>query len=373
MKIILFTIICAIVLPVTAYADVIYFKSGGKVEGVITEETADAIVVDVGIGSVSVKKSNIERIESAAAADLELMEKKKRERDIELGKWAPQGWEEVKNAYLEAQKSKERFGRSKGKSEINKEEMLRLQNESLSWTDALAKKSKMLKLAEANNNIREYNAIIAEVNSITANVSRYYYNISEGYKQQQELDMDFMNAVSAYRANFQKFSGLLKNKTEKIGAADLPPDELTFCKTMKAKHGEMEADFKRNVIDCKLFGNHVIVVAVLNGKVDATLLVDTGASLVSISKDVASRLGVDYDSIKTTIDLILADGKKITAKPIVLNLVKVGEATVKDVPTVICENSPGAGVDGLLGMSFLSNFVMSVDAASNSLVLDEIK
>jgi len=42
-----------IILCNMAFADIIYFKNGGRVEGIIKERTDDHIVIDVGIGTVS--------------------------------------------------------------------------------------------------------------------------------------------------------------------------------------------------------------------------------------------------------------------------------------------------------------------------------
>ena len=62
----------------------------------------------------------------------------------------------------------------------------------------------------------------------------------------------------------------------------------------------------------------------------------------------------------------------IKAKPILLESVKVGDAEVKNVQAAILEKEAIGGVDGLLGMSFLSNFVIKVDSADNRLILERV-
>jgi hypothetical protein len=61
----------------TASADVIYFKDGGKVEGVIEEETADIVKIRTRFGSVNRQKSDIERIEKGKGAVTEFPAKYK--------------------------------------------------------------------------------------------------------------------------------------------------------------------------------------------------------------------------------------------------------------------------------------------------------
>jgi hypothetical protein len=47
--------------------------------------------------------------------------------------------------------------------------------------------------------------------------------------------------------------------------------------------------------------------------------------------------------------------------------VKVGDAVLRDVPVVL--HDPGPGVDGILGNTFLSHYVVSVDADRRQLGL----
>ena len=49
-----------------------------------------------------------------------------------------------------------------------------------------------------------------------------------------------------------------------------------------------------------------------------------------------------------------------------------GNAEVEDVRAAILDSADIGGVDGLLGMSFLSNFIMSVDSTAHKLVLERV-
>ncbi|MGB2705417.1 MAG: retropepsin-like aspartic protease [Candidatus Omnitrophota bacterium] len=117
-------------------------------------------------------------------------------------------------------------------------------------------------------------------------------------------------------------------------------------------------------------GRFGVVDAVLNGKVRASLYVDTGASVVLISSDIAGQLGIDLEEIKEKITVVLADGRTSTATPITLDSIEVGSSRVKNVKAAVSRTSPGGGIDGLLGMSFLRHFHVKVDSKENCLVLE---
>ena len=128
----------------------------------------------------------------------------------------------------------------------------------------------------------------------------------------------------------------------------------------------------RGRIKIKFVGNRFGVVdTVLNGKTHAFLLADTGASMVVISREIANRLEIDTGETAARIRVVLANGSTATAIPITLDSVTVGSSTVKNVEAAISETPPGGGLDGLLGMTFLSNFHVKMDAKENCLVLEK--
>ena len=59
------TVFCCLLIAAasTTWADVVFLKSGGKVEGRIIKRTESAVEVDLGAGSISLSKAKIDRIE----------------------------------------------------------------------------------------------------------------------------------------------------------------------------------------------------------------------------------------------------------------------------------------------------------------------
>jgi len=108
---------------------------------------------------------------------------------------------------------------------------------------------------------------------------------------------------------------------------------------------------------------HYNTIGAINGR-SASFVVDTGASMVWMSSELATRLNVPWlQGRKFTVQT--AGGSK-TAYGIELESVRVGNLTLNKVEAAVGEGE-GTGDTALLGMSFLSRLNMSRDG--NHLIL----
>ncbi|MEW5895184.1 MAG: retropepsin-like aspartic protease [Candidatus Omnitrophota bacterium] len=124
----------------------------------------------------------------------------------------------------------------------------------------------------------------------------------------------------------------------------------------------------KTVVPLTRRGNSLFVRAGINGRASAQLLLDTGASPTQISSDLARRLGIDLRK-GHSVNVRIADGRMIETVQILLKEVRVGGAVAKNVPAVVL---PGNNdYDGLLGMSFLNNFIFRIDSQKGELVLQK--
>jgi aspartyl protease family protein len=107
-------------------------------------------------------------------------------------------------------------------------------------------------------------------------------------------------------------------------------------------------------------GQTVQVPVTING-VKGTFILDTGATFVSVKRSFADKAKLTVDessSIKLNTANGIASAKRGTAKTVEVRTLKA-----EDVPVVVqtdAKGSYGNGVDGLLGMSFLSRFQLTV-------------
>lgn len=117
----------------------------------------------------------------------------------------------------------------------------------------------------------------------------------------------------------------------------------------------------------------IILPVTLNKKVEASLVLDTGASIMLLRKDVAKKLGLDLDTAKFDMQVQLADGRKVNAKYIVLESVRVQNSEALNVKAaVLLDEADISFGEGLLGMSFLSRFNFKVDQKEKKLTLEKL-
>jgi aspartyl protease family protein len=108
---------------------------------------------------------------------------------------------------------------------------------------------------------------------------------------------------------------------------------------------------------------HFLVSGMINGAASVRFLVDTGASLVSISADDARRAGINY--------LAGQRGMTQTASGVApvyrvkLDVLKVGDITVYNVDAAV--HTSGQLPIALLGMSFLNRMEMKRDGVALTL------
>lgn len=109
----------------------------------------------------------------------------------------------------------------------------------------------------------------------------------------------------------------------------------------------------------------MFVDVVLNGRVKAKLLVDTGATVTMISSKLAYRLSLNpndtwFIPMRGVSGIAWAALEKVRS-------IAVGDATVSDVDVLVYDT----GMDGILGMSFLGEFDFSIDVGGKRLILAE--
>lgn len=112
--------------------------------------------------------------------------------------------------------------------------------------------------------------------------------------------------------------------------------------------------------------NHFHAQAEINGR-PVPVLIDTGATLVSLSYEDASRAGIHLRQSDFTRSTYTANGVARVA-PVMLDSVQIGDITVRDVQAAVSE--PGRLSTTLLGMSFLTR-LRRFDMRAGVLVLQE--
>ena len=126
----------------------------------------------------------------------------------------------------------------------------------------------------------------------------------------------------------------------------------------------------RTVVPLELEGKSYFVRVKFNDKVSGRFLLDTGASAVQISKSMAKRLNVSKRKSQA-IPVTLAGGAVVAGRLVTIDKIQIGGMTVKNVKVIILDYEQHQATDGLLGMSFLENFIFQIDTRKNQLILEK--
>ena len=227
--------------------------------------------------------------------------------------------------------------------------------------------SQRLSDTQIRNDIAAYNGLVSDYNAVNAKIQVNRFKLEDLNKSlasQEESVSDYSKALSMFKNLIEqkKTPEILMDKTRE-----------DFLEAMVARAGQFDDDFNKYNAGYSRDNGSMVVEALINQKIKARLVVDTGASVVVISNSIARRLGIDNFLKNNFFYTTIADGSKVKAYPVLLDNLKVGNAVMRNVSAaVIEENGSGIG-DGLLGMSFLGNFALEIDAKSNSIVLKEFK
>ena len=136
---------------------------------------------------------------------------------------------------------------------------------------------------------------------------------------------------------------------------------------------ELTPEDKKKFLEHLSAEDHERIWKFLNEKVEVSLVLDTGASIMMLRKDVVEKLGMDLDNVKPDMQAQLADGRKVDAKHIILESVKVQDSQAQNVDAAVLLDEAGITFgDGLLGMSFLNRFNFKVDQKEKKLILEKL-
>ena len=119
--------------------------------------------------------------------------------------------------------------------------------------------------------------------------------------------------------------------------------------------------------------NKMMVDCLLDNKVNATFLIDTGASVCMLSKKMGTALGIDMSDPKRIAKVQIADGSSVPAFHTTLSSLRVQHIEAKDVEAVILLQDLPQDVsfkDGLLGMSFLGRYKTHMDYSAKKFVIE---
>ncbi len=134
---------------------------------------------------------------------------------------------------------------------------------------------------------------------------------------------------------------------------------------------KLEEQIFSESISLRSEGGTMFASVVIDGQHTHEMVVDSGASLISLPAQLAAQCGIPASPSDPTIILGLADGSQIPGKLVTIQSVRVGRFTVENVQCAIL-GPQAVNAEPLLGMSFLENFKFEIDAQNSTMTLIEI-
>jgi clan AA aspartic protease (TIGR02281 family) len=134
--------------------------------------------------------------------------------------------------------------------------------------------------------------------------------------------------------------------------------------TLTARGNCQRGQGKEEVIALAGKPNTVRVQVAING-VKGNFILDTGATFVTVTRGFADKAKIEIEP-GSMIQMATANGY-VTAERGRAGTVGLKSLTARQVPAVVLQANAkgfGPGIDGLLGMSFLTQFTMTMDARS---------
>ncbi len=348
------------------YADTLHLTNGRTMEGIIEQETDQKIVLNVGFGTVTLKKYEIARIERDSQK-----EKSRRKEEWSYTYFlrpehVPARFKALAHEFTRIEPLRQKAladYRERNRLLTEREE---IEQELTSLTSSLGKLSARMIETDPQDDPNGYNELIAEHNRIAA-------RIQTKRAEKDKVDIEAMNLAKEISDYTNELNFLVRKAEQAAAGYPLTGREEKFLRRITKEIESMRQDFTTYKVPVETYGSHVVVEGIINETFHARFLLDTGATTVTISEDVARKLNLPYRDTPIPIYATLADGRKIEAYPVRLKSLRVGTAKIYGVEATVLPQNATRSTDGLLGMSFLKHFNVRFDAKTNALILEELK
>jgi len=222
------------------------------------------------------------------------------------------------------------------------------------------------------------NANVGKIRQIDKDEGRVKEKLSADRKAVNDAEAAYAESVLALRRDLNavtlKLDETLKSDEIKIAVrvsnanfgtpAALTTDSLLTAINKRLKQTEQEI-FSESV-PLEVTENGSLYVNVSVGDKSVRMVLDSGATLICLPASTASELGINVPTGAPKLSLVLADGREIPGRAVIVAKVRIGQFEAENVEAAVLD-SVATNAEPLLGMSFLSNFKFEIDTAEKSL------
>jgi clan AA aspartic protease (TIGR02281 family) len=351
-----------------AFADTVYLKSGKNLEGTVQSESRGQVVLNIGYGTVTLDRSEIVRVRRSSARSRGRLDRALEEREFESGLLVPKRAAKLHRFFSAVLNARDAALDAKARDKSLEEEISSLHSEIANLKERDAEMSASLADLSPSANPAGYNEFVSRLNAVRGALRSDTLRIDDDRKREKEDGHAVFRYVNAYGRlqDYLRGEGRRRGNLRKNGL------EARYYRFVRSKARIWRKDFERDSVlpESTLSGGNLVVKALINGKVPARLMVDTGASSIVLYDETSAALRVDPDDRLGETMTTVADGRLARGKHVRLRSVSVGRSVIRNVDAILLPGH-GAGFDGLLGMSFLKHFAVRVE--DGHLVLESLK
>jgi len=359
-----FLALALLALAPAARADTVYFKSGGQMEGLVIDENRRQVELEVGGGTVTLQRKDILRIVHSSGRQRAKLKERYKMLGFDVGEGVPAAAKPLDQAF----RSLHALRKDALDAKARREELFSAQ--AVLQTEISSQRRSYEPMAQRLNSLSPgdsgYNSAVRDLNLLVTGMRSNELKLAESRSKSGEGQAEIHQYLTAY----EDFKRRVAEDDKASGRGATSPEEKNYYDWLKRAVARMDGDFAQESVASSRRGSGVLVSVLLNGKVSASLLVDTGASLVGLKRDVVERLGLDTAAM-SDVEMVVADGRKVKEKAFLLDSLAVGKMRAEKVEAATLSDFPEC--DGLLGMSFLKHFDVRVDAEGGRFILKELK
>lgn len=347
-----------------AFADLVLLKNGQNIEGIVEDESSETCTVNIGSGKVILQKIDIYKIEKYSFRDQSKLREKWKSEHFRQPEYIPQSLKSMIESFEKLEDLRSEAIKNKKNKDLAKNEIDKYEKEITELNDDLTEASQKLSIFRPEDNMNDYNVLVKKFNSLQAKIKFRENKKDVLVKSTQILDKNIANYINElifFSRRLEQEYVFKKHET----------DELYLLEKVQNAINKMKDDFTTHTVSFTGSSSNIMVNVLINDLVRANFVLDTGASLVVISRDIANKLGIGIRREESSIFITLADGRKVNANIVTIKSLRIGRIEGKDIEAAVLDYEENSDLEGLLGMSFLKQFMINIDAKNGKLIIEE--